>query len=127
MIVPPVYVLLPTVTAINREIRELAPVLNSRTLPELVKVTALPSREAHAVDATAGEPAIASMTKRLNGTTYLFTVNMGNRAVSASFQLTETAKARSRGGADRPSRPGAWGLEVIGRGRAEAVGLPCRG
>ena len=68
--------LLPAVTAINRQIQELAPVLNSPTVEAKVKVTS-------------SEPdvPIAAICKQHDGATYLFAVCMRNRPAQASVEL----------------------------------------
>jgi hypothetical protein len=68
--------LLPAVTALNRQIHALAPVLNSPSLDGLVTVQS-------------SDPAVpvAVMCKRHEGATYLFAVGMRNRAVDATFRL----------------------------------------
>jgi hypothetical protein len=64
------------VTAINREIKELAPVLNSPSLADVVKVTNLD-----------GSP-VAAVVKRHEGTTYLFAVNLTPQPATATFTVT---------------------------------------
>jgi hypothetical protein len=64
------------VTKINGEIRELAPVLNSPSLPEAVRVTASDAK---------GD--IGAMLKRRGGRTFLFAVNLRNAPSKASFVL----------------------------------------
>ena len=83
--------LLPAVTAINAEIRELAPALNSPSISNNVQVTAVPLLVSgvSAGDDVPPQPRLAAMTKRLHGTVYLFTVNMGNRAIRGSFKLKD--------------------------------------
>ncbi len=72
------------VTAINRRIQELAPVLNSPSVLEGVTV------KADKAEISAGlvhlQP-IAWMQKRSKDATYLFTVNMRNESARASFSL----------------------------------------
>jgi hypothetical protein len=88
--------MLAAVTAINRQIRELAPVLNSPTV-----------KDAKVVSTLATAVPIDGMAKRHGGATYLFAVAMRNGAARGSFQLRglpEKAKA-----------------EVIGEGRSLAV------
>ena len=68
--------MLEAVTALNRQITELAPALNSPTLE----------------DAAVADPAnatvpIANMAKRHEGATYLFTVAMRDRATKATFTM----------------------------------------
>jgi hypothetical protein len=68
--------MLAAVTRINRQIRELAPVLNSPTV-----------REAVQVQSSSAEVPIAAMVKRWGGTTYLFTVGMRNGPTTGTFTL----------------------------------------
>jgi hypothetical protein len=89
--------MLPAVTAINREIRELAPALNSPTLP--------PSVASVTVE---GDSAPIALTARHHGgATYLFTVGMRNRPARGAFTLARL-----------PARASA---EVIGENRALPV------
>jgi hypothetical protein len=69
------------VTLINEQIRKLAPVLNSPTLPK---------RET--VEAPAG---IATMVKRHGDATYVFAVNMQKKAVPARLQLAGISGSRA--------------------------------
>jgi hypothetical protein len=71
--------LLAAVTAINRQIHELAPVLNSRSVVD--GVTAKSSAE---------DAPIACMLKRRGDAAYLFTVNMRNRPTGGSFVIRES-------------------------------------
>ncbi|MGV3753860.1 MAG: hypothetical protein ACO1QS_00595 [Verrucomicrobiota bacterium] len=66
--------MLAAVTAVNRQITRLAPVLNTATLTNVVKVSS-------------GKPEvpIATMLKKYNGATYLFAVCMRDIATSATF------------------------------------------
>jgi hypothetical protein len=64
------------VTAINRQIRELAPVLNSPTVADGATVTS--SAEAVPIDA---------MVKRHDGATYVFSVGMRNAPARGSFTV----------------------------------------
>ena len=68
--------LLPAVTAINRQIHEFAPVLNSPTVDGAVRVTS----------SDAAVP-IAAMCKQHDGATYLFAVCMQNRPARATVEL----------------------------------------
>ena len=85
--------MLAAVTAINRQIRQLAPVLNG------------PAVEGAAV-ATSSSPQapIALTVRRDRGATYLFAVGMRNRAARGSFEV--------RG------LPASARVEVIGEGRS---------
>jgi hypothetical protein len=64
------------VTALNHQITELAPVLNSPTIADAVTVAA----ENQSVP-------LATMVKRQGGGTYLFAVGMREGATAASFTL----------------------------------------
>lgn len=88
--------MLAAVTGINRQIHDLAPVLNSPTLPDAVEITS--SSETVPVD---------GMVKRHGGATYLFTVAMRNGAAKAGFHL--------------PALRGAHTAEVIGENRSLPV------
>lgn len=82
------------VTAINQRIHSLAPVLNSPSISEGVEVKVHGSSGAAGVSAgPVSFPPIAWMQKRSNGETYLFTVNMRNETVRASFSLASTPNA----------------------------------
>ena len=63
------------VTAINREIKELAPVLNSPSLADAVQIAS-----------PQGAP-VAAVVKRLHGDTYLFAVNLTSQPATATFTL----------------------------------------
>ena len=71
-------VMLPAVTAINKQIHALAPVLNTPTVPDAVEVTS-------------SEPdvPISTMVKRYEGATYLFAVGMRNKATQGTFRLQD--------------------------------------
>lgn len=68
--------MLSAVTAINRRIKELAPVLNSPTITNAVEV-----------NSTNAAVPVATLVKRHEGATYLFTVAMRNGETSATFKL----------------------------------------
>ncbi|MCW5554821.1 MAG: hypothetical protein KIS67_21995 [Verrucomicrobiae bacterium] len=68
--------MLSAVTAINRQIKELAPVLNSPTVPNAVRV-----------NSTNAAVPVADMVKRYEGATYLFAVGMRHGETSATFKL----------------------------------------
>ncbi|MFH1569380.1 MAG: hypothetical protein ABIL09_15395, partial [Gemmatimonadota bacterium] len=85
--------MLAAVTALNAQIRELAPVLNSPTIGDGVQVTS----------AAAAVP-VAAMVKRYGGATYLFAAAMRDGATTATFALA--------GG------PTAGTAEVLGEGRS---------
>ena len=65
------------VTALNRQIQDLAPVLNSPSIPSLVTVSTQPE-----------EAPVAIMAKRAAGFIYLFTVGLRGRHTTASFRLS---------------------------------------
>jgi hypothetical protein len=71
------------VTAINRQIRELAPVLNRPTQPGAVQVTS-----------SVAEVPIDAMAKSLDGARYVFAVSMRGAPAKASFRLADPAGAR---------------------------------
>jgi hypothetical protein len=65
------------ITAINRQIRELAPVLNSSTLPDRVTFTS-----------SVENAPVATMLKRHGDSLYLFTVNLKNQPFHGSISLS---------------------------------------
>ncbi len=75
-------VMLPAVTAVNAQIRELAPVLNSPTVTD-----------GATVQSSVPEVPIAAMTKRHEGATYVFAVGMRNAATEGSFTVPGLAAA----------------------------------
>jgi hypothetical protein len=75
--------MLSAVTSLNRQIRELAPALNSPTVTNAVEVTV--SDPAALVDV---------MVKRSAGRTYVFATGMRNRPTHATFRLREARGAR---------------------------------
>lgn len=89
--------MLTAVTAINRQIRELAPVLNSPTVPDGV-----------AVKSSTADAPVAGLMKQHGGAAYLFAVNLRNRPTSGSFAIRGLA--------------GNSTVEVLG----EARGLPAK-
>ena len=95
------------VTAINRQIHELAPVLNSPAIPDGVQVRIAQSGSApvqeSSVKPNQGSLPIAWMQKRFGGSTYLFTVNMRNESAKASISLAAV--------------PSDAMVEVLGEGR----------
>jgi hypothetical protein len=84
--------MLPAVTAINRQIRELAPVLNSPTVSGGVR----------AVSSNPAVP-IAAMAKRYGGATYVFAVGMRDGQTTGTFKVSDLPQAAS--------------AEVLGEGR----------
>jgi hypothetical protein len=89
-------VMLPAVTAINHQIHELAPVLNSPTVAGAARVKSSNPRVP-----------IAHMVKRHQGATYLFTVGMRNEPTTGTFTLT--------------GLPATARVEVLGEDREIAV------
>jgi hypothetical protein len=69
--------LLDAVTAINRQIRDLAPVLNSPTLPDAAQVKS-----------SVAEVPIACLVKRRGPETYLFAVNLRNHPTRGAFSVS---------------------------------------
>jgi hypothetical protein len=88
--------LLPAVTAINRQVQTLAPVLNSPSIEDGV-----------AVESSSPDMPIAAVVKRFEGATYLFAVGMRNGAARGTFTVRGV-----------PARAKA---EVIGEGRTIPV------
>jgi len=72
--------MLAAVTAVNEQINELAPVLNSPTITNAVKV-----------GVTDSATPIATMVKQFNGQTYLFAVATRGHTNSARFSVKESA------------------------------------
>jgi hypothetical protein len=72
------------VTAVNRQITELAPVLNSPTVPNAVQVSC-----------SNPEVPVATMLKQHDGATYLFAVAMRNGDTTATFTLKGLAGDKS--------------------------------
>ena len=87
--------MLAAVTALNRQITELAPVLNGPTI-----------RDAGTVESDNPEVPVALMAKQHKGATYLFAVGMRDGATMAKFRLGETRGER---------------VEVLGENRMIAV------
>jgi hypothetical protein len=83
---------LAAVTAINAQIKELAPVLNSPSLQDAVSIT------------SEDDVKIATMTKRFKNSTYLFTVVMQDKPTTAVFRM--------------PSLPKSGTVEVLGETRS---------
>jgi hypothetical protein len=78
--------MLAAVTAINRRIHELAPVLNSPSIADGVRVE---SANDHP-NAPAQDKPLAWMLKRSGDTAYLFAVNMRNRPTRGTFAIRES-------------------------------------
>jgi hypothetical protein len=89
-------VMLPAVTAINQQIHDLAPALNSPTVADGVQVTS-----------SSPNVPIDAMAKRLGNTTYVFAVGMRNAPAKASFTVRDL--------------PAATKAEAIGEGRSVGV------
>lgn len=75
--------MLAAVFALNRQIAELAPILNSPTLADDVAVVSDPAAP------------VATMLKRHDGVSYLFAVDMLGTAASATFLLKDVASDRT--------------------------------
>jgi Zn ribbon nucleic-acid-binding protein len=88
--------MLATVTGLNQQITELAPVLNSPTITNTVTVT-VPDRAVP----------VATMVKRFNGQTYLFAVAMRGEPIEATFTLKNGSPAAN--------------AEVLGEKRSLAI------
>ena len=69
--------MLAAITTINKQIRELAPVLNSPTLPDRVTISSPPD-----------SPPVATMVKEHDGAIYLFAVDMRNLPAQATFKIS---------------------------------------
>ncbi len=89
--------MLAAVTEINAQIRQLAPAINTPPPPR-----------AATVKSSAEDAAIALMTRRSGGATYLFAVNMRDQPTTGTFQLDPPRKALQ--------------AEVLGEGRSLPVG-----
>ena len=74
--------MLAAVTAINRQIHTLAPVLNRPSVSEAIVVKPADT-----------EVPVAHITKRLNGATYVFAAAMRSGATRAAFTLKDGSKA----------------------------------
>lgn len=75
------------VGAVNRQIQELAAVINSPALPEAVAVTATPARVSQEMTSLLGSPAIAVSARKHRGATYLFAVRMEAEPAKGAFQV----------------------------------------
>ena len=87
--------LLKGVTALNKQVLELAPVLNSPTVKEAATVTS-----------SVADAPVAAMVKRQGGATYVFACAMRDQAVKGSFTVKDLKGAKA---------------EVLGEGRTLAV------
>jgi len=74
--------MLSAVTAINAQVRDLAPVLNQPTMADAV-----------AVESSPAETKIASMVKKYQGNTYIFSVNLGKEPAHATFHFIASPAA----------------------------------
>ncbi len=74
----------PAVSLINHQIHELAPILNSPTIENLVTV-----------ESSDPEVPIAVMTKQYNGKTYVFSVGMRNKPTKAIFSLKGISQTKA--------------------------------
>jgi hypothetical protein len=72
--------LLAAVTSINAQVHDLAPVLNSPNIDDVVTVST-----------EAGSAPVAAMVKQYDGALYLFTVGMRDRPAKATFTLLDGA------------------------------------
>lgn len=106
--------LLPAITAINRQIQELAPVLNSPSLRDGVTVQVSPQGTAqgprsgaHASLPPIGTGPIAWMQKQHGGTVHLFAVNMRNEPMRGRFTVKRVGTTGS--------------LQVLGESRQLSV------
>lgn len=102
--------LLPAVTALNRQIQQLAPVLNSPSLAEAVVVQ--PSGAASSIEV---------MAKRHQDSLYLFVANMGPEPASATLQLqmpiaTSAVLETIDGASPEPLRDSNVSLDMEGYG-----------
>jgi hypothetical protein len=70
--------MLKAVTAINRQIHELAPVLNGPTITNVLTVTS--------------SSPIATMVKRHDGQLYIFAVSMSNQPARCAFKVREQSE-----------------------------------
>jgi len=75
------------VGAINREIHDLAAVINSPTVEKGAAVTAEPAEVSPELAAALTSGPIALMAKRDRGATYIFSVRMEDKPAKATFQL----------------------------------------
>lgn len=81
------------VAAINRQIHELAAVLNSPTVKGVVAVEAEPKRVSPELERGLGPQPIAVMAKRYRGDTYVFAVRMEPSPAKATFRVKGLAPA----------------------------------
>ncbi|MFO0954713.1 MAG: hypothetical protein U0835_26820 [Isosphaeraceae bacterium] len=91
--------MLEAVTAINRQILDLAPVLNSPDVPDAAEVKSQNP-----------DVPVSALVKRFEGSTYVFTVNLRNAATRVSVSLRGACGREGRGGSardGRSSRPAA--------------------
>ena len=81
------------VGAINRQIQELAPVINSPSLPKAATVTAHPGTVASDMAKLIGVEGIAVAARKYRGATYLFAVRMENSPAKATFEVADASGA----------------------------------
>ncbi len=99
--------LLPAVTAINQQIHELAPVLNSPTVDDAVRITS-----------SDPEANIAAMVKHHDRARYVFAVNMRNRDTQATIELLRPASSTPESSDPESSAPESSGkAQVLGEDR----------
>ena len=82
--------MLRAVTAVNRQITELAPVLNSPTVSDAVRVSSSDPKVP-----------VATMLKHHQGASYLFAVAMRSGDTTAAFTLKDLARRKESGSAGR--------------------------
>jgi hypothetical protein len=95
------------VGAINRQIQELAPVINSPVLQNAAAVTARPSAVATDMAKLLGSEGIALTAMKYRRATYLFAVRMENSPAKATFEVAGMS--------------GAMTVRVIGENRSIAM------
>jgi hypothetical protein len=83
------------VGAINRQVQELAPVINSPVLPKTATVTVHPSAVDSDMARLLGPEGIAVTARRYEGATYLFAVRMENSPAKATFAVAGGSGART--------------------------------
>jgi hypothetical protein len=72
---------------VNRQIQELAPVINSPSVPHAAKVAVRPAAVSAELKQLVGSPGIATMVKKHGGMTYLFCVRMEDAPAKGMFQV----------------------------------------
>jgi hypothetical protein len=92
------------VKAVNAQVLELAPVINSDPVGQPVEIHCEPPKASDQLEKTLGGLPVALMARRHGGACYLFTVAMEDRAARAEFTI--------------PGLKGEHPVEVIGEGRS---------